>query len=71
MSASDGVLELEGYPDLLSWDFRRGGANPGFAKGVVMMMIHEFPPHKIFVAAFLAFRGAPAAPLDFASTAGI
>ena len=67
MSASDGVLELEGYPDL-SWDFRRaGGANPGFAKGEVIMVIHDFPPHKIFLAAFLAFRGAPAAPLDYAS----
>ena len=48
VSASDGLLELEGYPDL-SWDFRHaGGANPGFAKGEVIMMIHDFPPHKIF-----------------------
>ncbi len=46
-SASSGMLELEGYPDL-SWSFRRaGGANPGFERGEVIMMIHDFPPHKI------------------------
>jgi hypothetical protein len=45
--ASSGMLELEGYPDL-SWTFKRaGGANPGFERGEVIMMIHDFPPHKI------------------------
>jgi hypothetical protein len=51
VSASDGVLELEGYPDL-SWQMGMmngtDGADPGFAKEEVIMMIHDFPPHKIF-----------------------
>ena len=35
VSASGGMLELAGYPDL-SWEFRRaGGANLGFVQGEV------------------------------------
>jgi hypothetical protein len=44
-TATRGMLELRGYPDLV-WEFRRIEHAEGSAETV--MMIHNFPPHHIF-----------------------